>query len=91
MWYQHHMALMPSPPPPPAHTLSCSLRRDIVERGRTVESVLTQYLRFVKAGFESFVAPSMAFSDVIIPRAKQNVTAIELLARDIQRRCDASI
>jgi len=53
--------------------------------------VLTQYLRFVKAGFESFVAPSMAFSDVIIPRAKQNVTAIELLARDIQRRCDAGM
>ena len=35
--------------------LARRLRRDIVERGRTVESVLVQYLRFVKTGFTQFV------------------------------------
>lgn len=65
------------------------LRRDLVERGRTVESVLNQYLRFVKAGFEEFVAPSMAKADLIIPRARENAVAIDMLARDLQRRVDA--
>jgi hypothetical protein len=60
-----------------------------VERKRTVESVLTQYLRFVKAGFEEFVAPSMTKADLIIPRAKENKVAIDMLARDLQRRVDA--
>lgn len=54
-----------------------------------MESVLNQYLRFVKAGFEEFVAPSMAKADLIIPRAKENAVAIDMLARDLQRRVDA--
>jgi uridine kinase len=66
--------------------LARRLRRDIVERGRTVESVLSQYLKFVKAGFTQFVAPTMTTADLIIPRARDNVTAITMLARDIERR-----
>jgi uridine kinase len=68
--------------------LARRLRRDIVERGRTVESVLAQYLRHVKPGFTQFVAPSMSLADFIIPRARENATAIAMLARDIQRRVD---
>lgn len=71
--------------------LARRLRRDIVERGRTVESVLTQYLKFVKAGFQQFVAPTMTTADLIIPRARENVTAIDMLARDIQRRVDQEL
>lgn len=70
--------------------LARRLRRDLVERGRSVESVLTQYTRFVKTGFHSFVAPTMTLADVIIPRARDNVTAIELLARDLMRRVEES-
>jgi uridine kinase len=66
--------------------LARRLRRDIVERGRSVESVLTQYLRFVKPGYTQFVAPSMNSADFIIPRAKENTRAIELLGFEIQRR-----
>lgn len=66
--------------------LARRLRRDIVARGRTVDSVLLQYLRFVKAGYTQFVAPSMTLADVIIPRARDNVVAIDMLARDLQRR-----
>lgn len=70
---------------------TCRLRRDIVERKRTVESVLKQYLQFVKAGYEEFVAPSMTKADLIIPRAKENKVAIDMLARDLQRRVDAQM
>jgi uridine kinase len=62
------------------------LRRDLIERGRTVESVLSQYVKFVKTGYHQFVAPTMMWADFIIPRARENVTAIDMLASDIQRR-----
>ena len=71
--------------------LARRLRRDIVERGRTVESVLTQYLRFVKGGYTQFVAPTMTLADVIVPRARENATAIDMLARDLQRRVDGLV
>ena len=63
--------------------LARRLRRDIVERGREVESVLHQYQTFVKPGFETFVRPSMQHADFIIPRARDNKIAIDMLARDI--------
>lgn len=66
--------------------LARRLRRDIVERGRTVESVLAQYLKFVKPGYERFVAPSMSAADFVIPRAKENTVAISMLAHDVSRR-----
>ena len=45
------LTVCPSPSPfSPSPPAACSLRRDLVERGRTVESVLNQYLRFVKSG-----------------------------------------
>lgn len=59
------------------------IRRDIVERGRSVESVLTQYETFVKPGFNQFVAPSMEFADVIIPRARENQRAQNVVVRAI--------
>lgn len=55
-----------------------------------MESVLAQYVRFVRTGFHQFVAPSMTFADFIIPRARENVTAIDMLAADIQRRVKLS-
>ena len=66
--------------------LARRIRRDVVERGRTVESVLTQWATFVKPGYSSFVEPSLTLADHIIPRARDNATAIKMLARDIERR-----
>ena len=63
--------------------LARRLRRDIVERGRTVQSVLDQYVKFVKPGFTNFIRPSMSEADFIIPRAKENEVAIDLFARFI--------
>ena len=66
--------------------LARRLRRDIAQRGRTVESVLTQYLRHVREGYLAFVAPSATYADLIVPRAKENTAAINILARDLRRR-----
>lgn len=63
--------------------LSRRIRRDIAERGRTVESVLNQYAKWVKPAFGKYIQPSMAFADLIIPRGRDNIHAIDLLTRDL--------
>jgi len=63
--------------------LARRLRRDMKERGRTLDSVLLQYERFVKPGFQAFIQPTMSKADVIIPRARDNHKAILMLARDL--------
>ena len=48
--------------------LARRLKRDIVERGRTVHGVLKSYHRFVKPAFQEFVKPTMKYADIIVPR-----------------------
>ena len=55
------------------------LQRDIAERGRTVESVIEQYLGTVKPMHLEFVEPSKRYADVIIPRGGHNAVAVDLL------------
>ena len=50
--------------------LARRLKRDIVERGRTVEGVLKSYNRFVKPAFEKFVKPTQKYADIIVPRGR---------------------
>jgi uridine kinase len=59
------------------------LRRDTSERGRTVESVITQYLATVRPMHLEFVEPSKRYADVIIPLGGQNVAAMELVTARI--------
>jgi len=47
--------------------LALRLKRDVESRGRSVDSVIRQYLRFVKPSFENFVDPSKRYADIIIP------------------------
>ena len=56
------------------------LRRDIEERGRTVESVCEQYLSTVRPMHLEFVEPSKRYADVIIPEGGFNEVAIEMVA-----------
>ncbi len=56
------------------------LQRDIAERGRTVESVIDQYLRTVRLMHLEFVEPSKRYADVIIPRGGYNTVAIDMVA-----------
>ena len=48
--------------------LARRLKRDIEERGRSIESVLAQYDKYVKPSFEYYIAPTMAYADIIVPR-----------------------
>eukprot|EP00755_Sulcionema_specki_P011234 Sspe_Gene.48548::Locus_25385_Transcript_1_1_Confidence_1.000_Length_1150::g.48548::m.48548/K00876/udk, UCK; uridine kinase len=62
------------------------IRRDISERGRTVETVLDQYERTVKPSYESFIAPLKKYADIIIPRGGQNVKAIQMVTLHISKQ-----
>ena len=58
--------------------------RDVEERGRSLESVINQYLTTVKPMHEAFVEPSKKFADVIVPTSSPNVVALEMLVNRIQ-------
>ncbi len=55
------------------------LQRDLSERGRTVSSVIDQYLGTVKPMHLDFVEPSKRYADVIIPLGGHNTVAIDML------------
>jgi len=55
------------------------LRRDITERGRTVDSVIEQYTERVRPGHYAFVEPTKAYADLVIPEGGFNVRAMEAL------------
>ncbi len=55
------------------------LLRDVTERGRTVESVIDQYLRTVRPSFIEFVEPTKRFADVIIPEGGLNTVASDMV------------
>lgn len=60
------------------------LQRDVAERGRTVQSVIQQYLLTVRPMHLDFVEPSKRYADVIIPEGGQNTVAIEMVAARIE-------
>ncbi|MGA2479913.1 MAG: uridine kinase [Spirochaetia bacterium] len=55
------------------------LRRDISERGRTVDSVIQQYTEKVRPGHYEFVEPTKAYADLVIPEGGFNERAMEAL------------
>ncbi len=55
------------------------IKRDMVERGRSIESIIGQYSETVKPMHEEFVEPSKKFADIIIPRGGENVAGIDML------------
>lgn len=60
------------------------LRRDIVERGRTVESVVQQYMATVRPMHLDFVEPSKRYANVIIPEGGSNTVAIDMVSDRIR-------
>jgi uridine kinase len=55
------------------------LRRDVAERGRTMDSVVEQYLNTVKPMHLDFVEPSKRYADIIVPQGGHNTVAIDML------------
>ncbi len=60
------------------------LQRDLIERGRTVESVINQYLTTVRPMHLQFVEPSRRYADIIVPEGGYNRVAIDMVADRIR-------
>jgi uridine kinase len=60
------------------------LVRDVKERGRSLDSVINQYLTTVKPMHEAFVEPSKRNADIIVPNGGENTAAVEMLAHHIR-------
>jgi uridine kinase len=65
------------------------IQRDMSERDRPLEEILTQYLTTVRPMHQQFVEPGKRYADIIVPRGGQNAVAIEMILAAIQRRLDA--
>ena len=61
-----------------------NIRRDVVERGRTVEQVLDRYEKVLKPMHEQFIEPTKKFADLIIPWGHENRTGIHILKTFIE-------
>ncbi|MDD2294704.1 MAG: uridine kinase [Eubacteriales bacterium] len=62
--------------------------RDVKKRGRTLESVVEQYLTTVKVMHEQFVEPSKKYADIIIPEGGRNEVALAMVNERIKRLLD---
>jgi uridine kinase len=60
------------------------LRRDIIERGRSVDEVIAQYLDIVRPMHLQFVEPTKRYADIIVPGGGQNLVAIDILTTKIR-------
>ncbi|CAM2753481.1 MULTISPECIES: uridine kinase [Salinicoccus] len=60
------------------------LKRDIEKRGRTMDSVISQYLNVVRPMHLQFIEPTKRFSDIIIPEGGENNVAIDLITTKIR-------
>ena len=57
--------------------------RDIRDRGRTLESVITQYLTTVKPMHEQYVEPSRKYADIIVLEGGHNLVALDMIMQRI--------
>ncbi len=60
------------------------IQRDIEERGRTLDSVISQYLATVKPMYHQFVEPTKRYADIIVPEGGENEVAIDLLTTKVR-------
>ena len=65
------------------------IKRDILERGRSIDSVMNQYVRTVKPMHLEFVEPSKHWADIIIPRGVENHVAIDMVVTKIKAMSNA--
>ena len=62
--------------------------RDVEERGRSLESVLSQYQTTVKPMHEMYVEPSKKFANIIVPEGGQNYVALDMITGRIRRHLE---
>ena len=61
------------------------IKRDVNKRGRSLESVLTQYQTTVKPMHEKYVEPSKKYADLVVPEGGKNFVALDMIVDRIQR------
>ena len=61
------------------------IKRDVTKRGRTLESVLTQYQQTVKPMHEKYVEPSKKYAHLVVPEGGKNYVALDMIVDRIQR------
>ncbi len=66
------------------------IKRDIIERGRSVDKVLERYEKTVKPMHLQFIEPSKRFADIIVPQGGDNKVAINILTSIIERNLSRS-
>ena len=64
--------------------LARRLKRDITDRGRDIHGVLQQYENHVKPAYDRFIATTMTYADIIVPRGGENQVAINLIVQHVQ-------
>jgi len=64
--------------------LARRIRRDVAERGRDIQGILDQYLRYVKPAYDAFVLPTARYADMIVP-GYSNAVAIDLISTHVKR------
>ena len=64
------------------------IKRDVNKRGRTLESVLTQYQETVKPMHEKYVEPSKRFADIVVPEGGKNLVALDMIMGRIMRHLE---
>ncbi|MGL4695935.1 uridine kinase [Enterococcus larvae] len=60
------------------------IKRDMEERGRTLDSVIEQYLTVVKPMYNQFIEPTKRYADVIVPEGGENHVAIDLITTKVK-------
>lgn len=60
------------------------IKRDMAERGRSLDSVINQYLATVKPMYHQFVEPTKRYADIIVPEGGENHVAIDLLTTKVR-------
>ena len=62
------------------------IKRDMANRGRTLDGILAQYQQTVKPSYHTFCEPTQSAADVVIPRGRDNLVAIQLLCDHIKNK-----
>jgi uridine kinase len=60
-----------------------NIQRDIIERGRSISTVLDRYDKTVKPSHLQFIEPTKRYADIIVPQGGDNCVAIDLLTKFI--------
>ena len=64
------------------------IKRDVNKRGRSLESVLSQYQQTVKPMHEKYVEPSKKYANIVVPEGGKNVVALDMIEGVIRRHLE---